>query len=122
LKIWKDTGDEGTWFRTLEKRDGMALVHYWYTPDSADMWMPEAQNYAEPEVRTITQYCACFCQKYLRVTTLLQNVSHHQSTRDRGESRLVGYVMERLYNEWMNEVNYVFILQFAVIIYDVHLF
>ncbi|TPX43873.1 hypothetical protein SeMB42_g04546 [Synchytrium endobioticum] len=50
IEDWKDSGEEGgTWLRTLEKVDGMALVHYWYTPDSADLWMIDAHNYADPE-------------------------------------------------------------------------
>ena len=55
IEDWKDGGDDGTWFRTLEKADGMALVHYWYTPDSADTWMPNSHNYVDPEVRHMKQ-------------------------------------------------------------------
>ncbi|KAJ2461965.1 SWI/SNF and RSC complex subunit Ssr2, partial [Coemansia sp. RSA 2322] len=38
------------WFRTLCKQDDRVLVHWWYTPDSYDAWMPAAPPYsAEPE-------------------------------------------------------------------------
>ncbi|KAJ2162718.1 SWI/SNF and RSC complex subunit Ssr2 [Coemansia sp. RSA 552] len=38
------------WFRTLKKRSGLALVHWWYTPDSYDAWVAaEAPYTADPE-------------------------------------------------------------------------
>ncbi|KAJ1782247.1 SWI/SNF and RSC complex subunit Ssr2, partial [Coemansia sp. RSA 2399] len=41
---------EDVWFRTLEKRDTQALVHWWFTPDSYDAWLPAQPPYdAEPE-------------------------------------------------------------------------
>ncbi|KAJ1769348.1 SWI/SNF and RSC complex subunit Ssr2 [Coemansia sp. RSA 1843] len=41
---------EDVWFRTLEKRDAQVLVHWWYTPDSYDAWLPAQPPYnAEPE-------------------------------------------------------------------------
>ncbi|KAJ2662654.1 SWI/SNF and RSC complex subunit Ssr2 [Coemansia sp. RSA 1200] len=44
------TEREDAWFRTLEKRDSLALVHWWYTPDSYDAWLPAQPPYdAEPE-------------------------------------------------------------------------
>ncbi|KAJ2690060.1 SWI/SNF and RSC complex subunit Ssr2 [Coemansia spiralis] len=46
-----DGGDD--WFRTLSKQDGRVLVHWWYTPDSYDAWMPAEPPYsAEPEEAT----------------------------------------------------------------------
>ncbi|KAJ2502972.1 SWI/SNF and RSC complex subunit Ssr2, partial [Coemansia sp. RSA 2052] len=43
-----DGGDD--WFRTLSKQDDRVLVHWWYTPDSYDAWMPAEPPYsAEPE-------------------------------------------------------------------------
>ncbi|KAJ3180263.1 SWI SNF, matrix associated, actin dependent regulator of chromatin, sub c, member 2 [Geranomyces variabilis] len=48
-----DNGEEeqeGEWYRTLEKQDGHVLLHYWYKPDSADVWVPEASgDYLDPE-------------------------------------------------------------------------
>ncbi|KAJ2698574.1 SWI/SNF and RSC complex subunit Ssr2 [Coemansia sp. IMI 203386] len=43
--------DEDAWFRTLSKHDdGRVLVHWWYTPDSYDAWMPAEPPYtAAPE-------------------------------------------------------------------------
>ncbi|KAJ2804656.1 SWI/SNF and RSC complex subunit Ssr2 [Coemansia guatemalensis] len=42
-------GDD-VWFRTLKRRDGQALVHWWYTPDSYDAWVAAEGPYAaEPE-------------------------------------------------------------------------
>ncbi|KAJ2888876.1 SWI/SNF and RSC complex subunit Ssr2, partial [Coemansia aciculifera] len=45
------TGEGGDdWFRTLSKQDSRVLVHWWYTPDSYDAWMPAEPPYsAEPE-------------------------------------------------------------------------
>ncbi|KAI9289751.1 hypothetical protein BC943DRAFT_315067 [Umbelopsis sp. AD052] len=44
-----DNGEE-EWFRTLEKRDGRVLIHWWYYPDSYDTWLPESQQFmADPE-------------------------------------------------------------------------
>ncbi|KAJ2759730.1 SWI/SNF and RSC complex subunit Ssr2, partial [Coemansia nantahalensis] len=41
---------DDVWFRTLAKRDGRALVHWWYTPDSYDAWVAAEPPYsAEPE-------------------------------------------------------------------------
>ncbi|OZJ06071.1 hypothetical protein BZG36_01066 [Bifiguratus adelaidae] len=38
------------WFRTLEKRDGKVLVHWWYYPDSYDQWLPQSEQFiADPE-------------------------------------------------------------------------
>ncbi|KAJ3158922.1 SWI SNF, matrix associated, actin dependent regulator of chromatin, sub c, member 2 [Geranomyces michiganensis] len=46
----EEEGDEGEWYRTLEKQDGHVLLHYWYKPDSADVWVPEASgDYLDPE-------------------------------------------------------------------------
>lgn len=38
-----DDNDEADdeWFRTLEKRNGKILVHWWYFPDSYESWIPE---------------------------------------------------------------------------------
>ncbi|KAI9503376.1 hypothetical protein BX070DRAFT_225315 [Coemansia spiralis] len=45
-----DSEREDVWFRTLEKRDSQVLVHWWYTPDSYDAWLPAEPPYnAEPE-------------------------------------------------------------------------
>ncbi|TPX68498.1 hypothetical protein SpCBS45565_g03099 [Spizellomyces sp. 'palustris'] len=44
------TSTEQEWYRTLEKRNGYVLLHYWYKPDSADVWMPESSgDYLDPE-------------------------------------------------------------------------
>jgi SWI/SNF related-matrix-associated actin-dependent regulator of chromatin subfamily C len=44
-----ESGEE-EWFRTLEKRDGRVLIHWWYYPDSYDTWLPESQQFmADPE-------------------------------------------------------------------------
>ncbi|KAJ2398902.1 SWI/SNF and RSC complex subunit Ssr2, partial [Coemansia sp. RSA 2559] len=41
---------DDVWFRTLEKRGTQALVHWWFTPDSYDAWLPAQPPYdAEPE-------------------------------------------------------------------------
>ncbi|CAJ0875396.1 9370_t:CDS:2 [Entrophospora sp. SA101] len=37
------------WFRTLEKKDGKVLVHWWYYPDSYDTWVEETSDHADPE-------------------------------------------------------------------------
>ncbi|KAF9977239.1 hypothetical protein BGZ73_006602 [Actinomortierella ambigua] len=37
------------WLRTLDKKDGKVLVHYWYYPDSYDEWLPENIDFMDPE-------------------------------------------------------------------------
>ncbi|KAF9934174.1 hypothetical protein FBU30_003198 [Linnemannia zychae] len=38
------------WLRTLEKKDGKVLVHYWYYPDSYDEWLLETSSeFMDPE-------------------------------------------------------------------------
>ncbi|KAF9215610.1 hypothetical protein BGZ59_000885 [Podila verticillata] len=38
------------WLRTLEKKDGKVLVHYWYYPDSYDEWLLETtSDFMDPE-------------------------------------------------------------------------
>ncbi|KAI9493464.1 hypothetical protein BDB00DRAFT_823167 [Zychaea mexicana] len=43
-----EVGEE-EWFRTLEKRDRNVLVHWWYFPDSYDSWLPQTDQFADPE-------------------------------------------------------------------------
>ncbi|KAG0362978.1 hypothetical protein BC939DRAFT_414631 [Gamsiella multidivaricata] len=46
----QESADGEEWLRTLEKKDGKVLVHYWYYPDSYDGWVSETSgDYAEPE-------------------------------------------------------------------------
>ncbi|KAI7849914.1 hypothetical protein BDC45DRAFT_573424 [Circinella umbellata] len=40
---------EEEWFRTLEKRENNVLVHWWYFPDSYDSWLPQTDQFADPE-------------------------------------------------------------------------
>ncbi|KAH3703095.1 hypothetical protein DPMN_078123 [Dreissena polymorpha] len=40
---------EEEWCRPVLKRDRHALVHFWYTPDSYDTWMPDLGCEQEPE-------------------------------------------------------------------------
>ncbi|KAI8818088.1 SWIRM domain-containing protein [Fimicolochytrium jonesii] len=40
---------EQEWYRTLDKRNDHVLLHYWYKPDSADVWVPDTGEYLEPE-------------------------------------------------------------------------
>ncbi|ORY05603.1 hypothetical protein K493DRAFT_333431 [Basidiobolus meristosporus CBS 931.73] len=52
LDASEETNDEmdEEWFRTLDKKDGRVLVHWWYYPDSYDTWVPETPVFAaEPE-------------------------------------------------------------------------
>lgn len=43
-----DTDEE--WFRTLEKKEGKVLIHWWYYPDSYDAWLPESAEFViDPE-------------------------------------------------------------------------
>ncbi|KAI8921356.1 hypothetical protein DFJ77DRAFT_161046 [Powellomyces hirtus] len=45
----EDNGQQ-EWYRTLEKRDGYVLLHYWYKPDSEDVWVAESSgDYLDPE-------------------------------------------------------------------------
>ncbi|KAI9012743.1 hypothetical protein BC832DRAFT_537630 [Gaertneriomyces semiglobifer] len=41
---------ETEWYRTLDKRDGYVLLHYWYKPDSSDKWVSQASGeFLDPE-------------------------------------------------------------------------
>lgn len=42
-------GPEEDWFRTLEKKGNLVLVHWWYYPDSFDSWLPQTQQFTDPE-------------------------------------------------------------------------
>lgn len=44
-----DGAAEEDWFRTLEKDGPLVLVHWWYYPDSFDEWLPQKQQFADPE-------------------------------------------------------------------------
>ncbi len=35
-----NTDDELDYLRTLEKREKISLIHWWYYPDSYDIWIP----------------------------------------------------------------------------------
>jgi len=44
------SGQDEDWFRTLDKTDKRALVHWWYYPDSYDEWVPLGDiNTGDPE-------------------------------------------------------------------------
>ncbi|KAJ3300338.1 SWI SNF, matrix associated, actin dependent regulator of chromatin, sub c, member 2 [Borealophlyctis nickersoniae] len=45
-----EDGTEQEWYRTLEKLDGYCLLHYWYKPDSQDVWVPQSSgDFMDPE-------------------------------------------------------------------------
>ncbi|CAG8720288.1 14045_t:CDS:2 [Rhizophagus irregularis] len=73
-----DTDEE--WFRTLEKKSGRVLVHWWYYPDSYDMWLEETAEHADPEP-----------------------MPEHKGPWNVSERWLTDSVM---FNEWMNEEDY----------------
>ncbi|KAF9574576.1 hypothetical protein EC968_006189 [Mortierella alpina] len=69
------------WLRTLEKKDGKVLVHYWYYPDSYDEWLPESSSeFMDPE--PVPEHTGAW------------NISARW-IRD-----------SEKYNEWMNEEDY----------------
>ncbi|KAJ1562555.1 SWI SNF, matrix associated, actin dependent regulator of chromatin, sub c, member 2, partial [Nowakowskiella sp. JEL0078] len=45
-----DYGDQ-EFYRTLEKKDGVVCLHYWYRPDSADVWLTNIleSQFLDPE-------------------------------------------------------------------------
>lgn len=49
LHEYNTEGVEEDWFRTLEKDGPLVLVHWWYYPDSFDSWLPQTQQFADPE-------------------------------------------------------------------------
>ncbi|CAG8462018.1 4040_t:CDS:2 [Scutellospora calospora] len=73
-----DDADE-EWYRTLEKKDGKVLLHWWYYPDSYDSWLDEA-DHADPEPNPIHHGPWNVSDRWLR---------------DSAE-----------FNEWMNEEDY----------------
>ncbi|KAF9585121.1 hypothetical protein BGW38_003798 [Lunasporangiospora selenospora] len=69
------------WLRTLEKKDGRVLVHYWYYPDSYDEWLLETSSeFMDPE--PVPEHTGAW------------NISTRW-VRD-----------SEKYNEWMNEEDY----------------
>ncbi|KAI8803756.1 hypothetical protein BJ742DRAFT_485093 [Cladochytrium replicatum] len=36
-------------YRTLEKKDGYVCLHYWYRPDSSDVWCLDSPDFLQPE-------------------------------------------------------------------------
>lgn len=72
---------DGMWFRSLAKQNNKVLVHWWYTPDSYDAWVPAEPPYsAEPE----------------------------EAADHRGPWHVSFQWVEdsKLFNEWMNEEDY----------------
>ncbi|CAG8709868.1 10303_t:CDS:2 [Dentiscutata erythropus] len=67
------------WYRTLEKKDGKVLLHWWYYPDSYDSWLDEGEH-ADPEPNPIHHGPWNVSERWLR---------------DSAE-----------FNEWMNEEDY----------------
>ncbi|CAG8529906.1 17930_t:CDS:2, partial [Racocetra fulgida] len=67
------------WYRSLEKKDGKVLLHWWYYPDSYDSWLDEA-DHADPEPNPIHHGPWKVSERWLR---------------DSAE-----------FNEWMNEEDY----------------
>ncbi|KAG1119248.1 hypothetical protein G6F42_013017 [Rhizopus arrhizus] len=49
LHEYNKSSVEEDWFRTLEKDGNMVLVHWWYYPDSFDSWLPQTQQFTDPE-------------------------------------------------------------------------
>ncbi|KAJ3016648.1 hypothetical protein HKX48_003925 [Thoreauomyces humboldtii] len=46
----QDGASGGEWYRTLDKQNGHVLLHYWYRPDSQDVWVPEnSGEFLDPE-------------------------------------------------------------------------
>ncbi|KAK6097778.1 hypothetical protein BDV3_001680 [Batrachochytrium dendrobatidis] len=42
--------DRNIYFRTLEMKDEFCLLHYWFLPDSADVWVPRSSSeFSDPE-------------------------------------------------------------------------
>jgi hypothetical protein len=37
------------WYRTVDKKYGLKILHYWYTPDSKDVHVQDSEEYPEPE-------------------------------------------------------------------------
>ncbi|KAI9193668.1 uncharacterized protein BJ171DRAFT_478686 [Polychytrium aggregatum] len=43
----QSAGEE--YYRTIEKLDGFCLLHYWYKPDSQDIWVVHSEELLDPE-------------------------------------------------------------------------
>ncbi|KAJ3091482.1 hypothetical protein HK102_000382 [Quaeritorhiza haematococci] len=48
-EVYEDAENESEWCRTLERRAGYVYLHYWYKPDSYDIWVPDNGQYLDPE-------------------------------------------------------------------------
>jgi len=80
IEDWKDTGDEGTWFRTLEKRDGMGSRSLLVPPEVPICGCPKRKTMPNLKVRTNHAILRLFLPKVFEShNTTLKNVSHHQA-------------------------------------------
>jgi len=75
-----DPNDGDEFLRTLEKRDKMNLVHWWYLPDSYDEYLPSNEVEGEEPEEPETPKTWRISQRWLLDTDV--------------------------YNEWMNEIDY----------------
>eukprot|EP00850_Spirogloea_muscicola_P000936 SM000003S11181 [mRNA] locus=s3:1465428:1471766:- [translate_table: standard] len=76
-----DANPDSEWIRTLEVQGNFARVHWWYYPDSYDEWLPLGDVEGEAEEETLHKGPWHLHLRWLRDSCL--------------------------YNEWMNELDYV---------------
>jgi SWI/SNF related-matrix-associated actin-dependent regulator of chromatin subfamily C len=78
VKINSENSSE--WYRTVDKKYGLKIIHYWYTPDSKDVFVQDSEEFPEPE--GMDEHSGPW---HLSVNWLLDSIK---------------------YSEWMNESDY----------------
>lgn len=68
------------WYRTVDKKFGLKILHYWYTPDSKDVYVDDSEEFPEPDVQQ--EHTGPW---HLSLNWLLDSIK---------------------YSEWMNELDY----------------
>ena len=70
------------WYRTVEKKFGLKTLHYWYTPDSKDVYVQDSDEYPDPDPSITEVHPGPW---HLSLNWLLDSIK---------------------YQEWMNELDY----------------
>lgn len=76
---------EEEWFRTLEKRDHNVLVHWWYYPDSYDSWLPQTDQFADPEEPPVHQGAWHIATRWLQDSVLFNELMNEEDYEELDE-------------------------------------
>ncbi|KAJ8654273.1 hypothetical protein O0I10_010095 [Lichtheimia ornata] len=76
---------EEEWFRTLEKRDHNVLVHWWYYPDSYDSWLPQTDQFADPEEAPVHHGAWHIATRWLQDSVLFNELMNEEDYEELDE-------------------------------------